>query len=674
MNPYHNKDEFEVLDVAPSYSNVPNNYPKYPLANEPQALMRNTNYKDWLNLCEENNTGVLAYSSPETFSNIDAIQDGLSITSSILSLLNIPIIGDVLGIIGTLLGIFLRNNNIWEIFMRQVEQLIDQKIEANVRNRALAELNGLTRLLDVYNIALENWKDNPDDLNRQNVVMHFDDANSQFIYNMALFATNGFEVALLATYAQAANLHLLLLRDASIYGSQWGLARSNGDFYYNLQLKYTEEYTDHCITWYNNGLNRLRGQSGQNWVNFNRFRREMTLSVLDIIAFFPAYNYRLYPLPTQMELTREIYTDVIGFTEQGHPWYNANAVPATFNSIEYVATRTPSFSTWLHSILVFTGKLGGAGVPSNQMVWLGHRLVEERIDGNQSTRLFGTTSGNAITGTRDLFFSNNDVFSITSTALAYVTVATGNSYGVSAVNFDTVKSGQIQYSAGSNYGQRIQTIISEFPGESSTRPNTLDYSHRLSYISAFIDGLRNGRLLSYGWTHKSMNRQNRVEPNRITQLPAVKASTSSDCTVIPGPGSTGGNLVRLNSNGRFDLQVQLPTIQTNYRIRLRYACVSQGSINIVFSGASHPSILPVTAQSLDNLQYNDFGYFDVVGTFVSSLGNVISIRNSAPNANVVIDKIEFIPVGIFATQSLEKAEKAVNDLFTDDTKNKYDRL
>ncbi|MGQ3740716.1 delta endotoxin C-terminal domain-containing protein [Bacillus sp. Fil] len=152
-----------------------------------------------------------------------------------------------------------------------------------------------------------------------------------------------------------------------------------------------------------------------------------------------------------------------------------------------------------------------------------------------------------------------------------------------------------------------------------------------------------------------------------------------NCTVVSGPGSTGGDLVRLNANGRFDIQVQLQTPQANYRTRLRYAAVSTGSINITFSGAAHPSTLPSTTSSLNNLQYEHFGYFNVVGTFIPSLGNMLSIINISSNSNVVIDKVEFIPVGNFANQSLEATQEYnnynqnSNDMYNQEYTNNYNQ-
>ncbi|WP_157404955.1 hypothetical protein [Bacillus mycoides] len=54
MNSYENKNEYEILDALQNNSNMSNRYPRYPLANNPQVPLQNTNYKDWLNMCQTN--------------------------------------------------------------------------------------------------------------------------------------------------------------------------------------------------------------------------------------------------------------------------------------------------------------------------------------------------------------------------------------------------------------------------------------------------------------------------------------------------------------------------------------------------------------------------------------------------------------------------------------------
>ncbi|MGI8363481.1 delta endotoxin C-terminal domain-containing protein [Bacillus cereus] len=139
--------------------------------------------------------------------------------------------------------------------------------------------------------------------------------------------------------------------------------------------------------------------------------------------------------------------------------------------------------------------------------------------------------------------------------------------------------------------------------------------------------------------------------------------------IISGPGFTGGDLVRLNNNdinnrAFINVQIRFSTPSTNYRVR--YASTSQAQVDVVFGNISHQSTMPATTRSLDNLKYEGFGYFDVVGTFLPSLGNSIGIRNLSPNNNLIIDKFEFIPINPIrkAEEDLEIAKKAVANLFT----------
>lgn len=155
---------------------------------------------------------------------------------------------------------------------------------------------------------------------------------------------SGEEVPLLPIYAQAANLHLLLLRDASIFGKEWGLSSSEISTFYNRQVERAGDYSDHCVKWYSTGLNNLRGTNAESWVRYNQFRRDMTLMVLDLVALFPSYDTQMYPIKTTAQLTREVYTDAIG-TVHPHPsftsttWYNNNA--PSFSAIEAAVVRNP---------------------------------------------------------------------------------------------------------------------------------------------------------------------------------------------------------------------------------------------------------------------------------------------------------------------------------------------
>ncbi|WP_240527643.1 insecticidal delta-endotoxin Cry8Ea1 family protein, partial [Bacillus cereus] len=72
-------------------------------------------------------------------------------------------------------------------------------------------------------------------------------------------------------------------------------------------------YTDSCISTYNQGLEQAKTLPADGdvakWNAYNDYRRDMTLMVLDLVAIWSTYNTTQYPLPVNVQLTREIYTE-----------------------------------------------------------------------------------------------------------------------------------------------------------------------------------------------------------------------------------------------------------------------------------------------------------------------------------------------------------------------------
>ncbi|MBT2576149.1 pesticidal crystal protein [Bacillus sp. ISL-8] len=692
MNSYQNKNEYEILDTSRNSSNMSNRYPRYPLANDPQASMQNTNYKDWLNMCDSNSQfvgDISTYSSPEAALSVrDAVLTGINTAGTILSNLGVPLASQSFGIISRLIGILWPGPDPFAALIVLVEELIDRRITDRVRDAALIELKGLKGIMELYQTRLKTWLDCKNTVgcnnekNREVLVQQYRIVDNFFVQNMPKFSETNFEILLLPVYAQAANMHLMLLRDADYFSAEWQLGPDEiRDNYIRLQ-GLIRQYKDHCVTFYNQGLNQFNRSNAQEWVRFNRFRTDMTLTVLDLAILFPNYDPRRYPLAVKTELTREIYTDPVGYINNSElgggvnlPWYNPNNT--TFATMENSAIRPPSYTTWLNRIFVYTRNLGNMSGVRN--VWGGHALVENGNDGSEITHNFGNTN-ESITPIQYFDFRNVSVFSIDSLAHVWILGSAGsnfidNMYGVSRVTFHTSNvnnvPGSLRYEVPNDITYNSQTILSELPGENVQRPNARDFSHRLSYISYFNanrgSSLGNVYLLTYGWTHISMDRNNRLEPDKITQIDAVKGF--GDNLVIPGP--TGGNLVRLSDRGDrgYSLRVQAPEISTSYRIRLRYACLATfgDAIFVEHSGSRHIvsffDCSNAPGRPSNTLLESDFRYIDVPGIFTPSINpeiRFISRSFDGPNA---LDKIEFIPLNTFANQSLEKREKAVNDLF-----------
>ncbi|MBZ8125731.1 insecticidal delta-endotoxin Cry8Ea1 family protein, partial [Bacillus thuringiensis] len=592
MNSYQSENEYKILDTSKNTSTMSNRYPRYP-----QASIKNTTYKDWLNMCTKNQSNALQIPEATQISQ-GAISAAISISTSILGLLGVPFasqIGQLWQF--TLEKLWPADNSQWEEFMRHVEELIDTKIETYARDTAISELKGLVNILRPYERSLENWKKHPTDTGLQKSVRDaFNLVNGFFKATMPKFAIRNYEVPLLTVYALAANMHLLLLRDSSIFGREWGLPQKDVDDNYCDQRAFANEYANHCTNWFNSGLQRLRGTNASSWIRYNRFRREMTLTVLDICSLFSNYDYYQYPIKVKSELTREIYTDPVGVATSTIPglipnWFD---YAPSFNELELALIPSPRTVTWLNKITISTGRLNGWSTSQNY--WQGHRL--EYSETSAGNNIISPTYGDfneSVALHRDFSVLNRDVYTMDSYAVSqFFGISTATLFGVSDNDFqyqdlNSNRPGEISYTNPPSWGGLH--IYSELPAKPTIpgiepgRPTANDYSHRLTYLTASRAGTA-GHVLCYGWTSSTVDRNNRIDYDKITQIPAVKGHSLQNhrphaYTYVIKGNHTGGNLIRFlktreaynesTIGGGIRLHFYNSTAGQSYRIRFRYA-------------------------------------------------------------------------------------------------------
>ncbi|WP_416661402.1 delta endotoxin C-terminal domain-containing protein, partial [Bacillus anthracis] len=165
--------------------------------------------------------------------------------------------------------------------------------------------------------------------------------------------------------------------------------------------------------------------------------------------------------------------------------------------------------------------------------------------------------------------------------------------------------------------------------------------------------------------------------DKITQIPAVKASEGTNYQVIKGPGFTGGDLVNLKTYGSLNISLTVPMPSLNYRLRIRYASKEQKRIrlrilrNNVWSEYGDFDI--PTTYSGNQLTFDSFKIF-TVSTVLFSSTSILYIERIDPFSELLtIDKIELIPITgsveeYEANQKVEKARKVVNALFSNTVK------
>nr|AJW76683.1 insecticidal crystal protein 2 [Bacillus thuringiensis] len=676
MNSYQNKNEYEILNASRNNSNMSNRYPRYPLANDPQASMQTTNYKDWLTMCKR--TAVPSYS----FSRL--LNIGGSIVGYGLGM--IPVAGEFLNFLLSLLWPEQSDgNDIWKELMKEVSDLIQQELTTDKINEATAALTGLREQLGIYNRSLATWlndstlEDLAVEIRTMMNSLHLLFAG-KIIEN---FSIERYEKILLPSYAIAANLHLLLLRDIEIHGKKLGFNQESLK-YYNCELKYyTAQHTKYCLDTYNKGL---ASEKEKSWLHFHRYRREMTLAVLDIIALFPLYDARLYPskdstLQVKSELTREIYSDVVNADVFG-TIYTDN------NRNEELYTRPPHLFTWLRGFRFVTNSISSgsrtwtflAGNQNKYSYTRDNRIIYGPFYG-QDTNYGGTSSDTD-------FAEDSYVYNLWTKNYEFISPYT-DPVNITKINFSVTNNNS---SKDETYGgeRNLPTVQTNFDfltnkvGNGS--PTYNNYNHILSYMltNGTFSQKRHG--YTFAFTHSSVDPYNTIAPDKITQIPAVKAYELSTRgtrapSVIAGPGDTGGDIVRLPYFGRLRIRLAPETTYKNYLVRIRYT--SGGVGKLLVERWSPSSVINNTFDVPMTGYYGPYAYLDtLVTTFYQSDVQII-IENQG-GFDFDVDKIELIPsdipiekctkcqyVGQICTcscpalQSLDTEKEIVNSLFVE---------
>ncbi|KAB2393475.1 MULTISPECIES: insecticidal delta-endotoxin Cry8Ea1 family protein [Bacillus cereus group] len=649
----NSKDE-NKLNTLNNSSNqsTSNNSERFSLATDQTSTLQIENDVDYLRVSEGAENEVL--SNHEALISAPGLVDiTANITSTILGALGVPVLGTIVKLYSKLFGFLwgaTPGQDPWKELMDRVEILIEQKLTEYARSKALAELEGLQNIMKSYVDALESWQNNSRNSQARLLVQQrFVVADSHFKKAMPSFAIKNYEVSLLPVYAQAANLHLLLLRDSQIFGKEWGMPQNEIDIFYNEQLNSLEKYSDHCVEWYHTGLNQLKdkGSSAKNWVDYNRYRREMTLAVLDIVALLPNYDIYMYPMPVHAELTREIYTDPVGsyLPYKGNfydvmSWYEMTKAyrQPTFQELENLI-RKPSRFTWIDNLQMYTRKRQSSQYEYYNY-WVGLVLKQSLISASEPNVII--TSGE-ITSEKDRFdFSFYGPLPIYKVICNYIGRYESSLVGVNQVEFYYLVNNTPEK-------QEYKKDIVVMQQSQKTIDSTEELNnHTLSFIESFDlywnnKNEKGGTIPIFGWTHHSVAPKNIIFEDKITQVPVIKSNDGTQSEVIQGPGYTGGNLIR-GSRYMGNLTITPPSSKygKKYRMRIRYAADSDGLLEVQIhkNRSTYQMPFKATMKKGEAFKFNSFQYVEKEVTLETfHAGIFLNAHNG-----LYLDKIEFIPM------------------------------
>nr|ABW87320.1 endotoxin [Bacillus thuringiensis] len=594
------------------------------------------------------------------------IDISLSLTQFLLSEF-VPGAGFVLGLVDIIWGIF--GPSQWDAFLVQIEQLINQRIEEFARNQAISRLEGLSNLYQIYAESFREWEADPTNpALREEMRIQFNDMNSALTTAIPLFAVQNYQVPLLSVYVQAANLHLSVLRDVLVFGQRWGFDAATINSRYNDLTRLIGNYTDHAVRWYNTGLERVWGPDSRDWIRYNQFRRELTLTVLDIVSLFPNYDSRTYPIRTVSQLTREIYTNPVLENFDGSFRGSAQGIEGSI--------RSPHLMDILNSITIYTDAHRG------EYYWSGHQIMASPVgfSGPEFTFPLYGTMGNAAPQQRIVAQLGQGVYRTLSSTL----YRRPFNIGINNQQLSVLDGTEFAYGTSSNLPSAVYrksgTVdsLDEIPPQNNNVPPRQGFSHRLSHVSMFRSGFSNSsvsiiRAPMFSWIHRSAEFNNIIPSSQITQIPLTKSTNlGSGTSVVKGPGFTGGDILRRTSPGQIStLRVNITApLSQRYRVRIRYASTTNLQFHTSIDGRPiNQGNFSATMSSGSNLQSGSFRTVGFTTPFNFSNGSsVFTLSAHVFNSGneVYIDRIEFVPAEVTfeAEYDLERAQKAVNELFT----------
>ncbi|MGD6840672.1 insecticidal delta-endotoxin Cry8Ea1 family protein, partial [Bacillus thuringiensis] len=731
----NNKNEYEIIDSHNSTYrfNTHTDCTKYPFTNNPNQPLQNMNYKDWITMDQHNQY----YSGGPIPFETDigtAVSAGIIVAGTMLAAVSAPfaiiavggaIVGAIIISIGTLLPIFWPNGEkdktVWTEFIKMGENYVDTPLTETVKEDKLATLEGIRLVLAEYEKGFQDWKDlkekqipgsKPSQALQQaslTVKTRFEIVNNDILREMPGFQLPTYKMILLPIYAQVANLHLTLLQQGIEFADIWNAdifpsqtefetnAGTSNDYYKDL-IKKIQEYSNYCANTYREGLNNLKNEATMTWGILNSYRKEMTLTVLDIIAMFPFFDPKKYRvligtknavIGTKSELTREIYMDT--HLEDKYERY------FQLDKTEEVLIRKPHLFTWLSGIN-FETLIVNPSIPS----LIGHQVddvktptllnpietnsydlwdhcikVEGRCSETKSEKINFLYPTNIFKLTLDVYAKgSDDPTSATTLTINKIYFCDQNEsippYIYNAGN--TSKHIEKRNAVLENH--YLSCITSYYPLKTSTFNNstmqTIDMEEMKRYTLV--------------WTHDSADPDNKIYKDTTTSLPVVKAyEINLPSKVIEGPGHTGGDVIQLQPQGSFKMTCRTASAEQKYFIRIRYASngwvTAKPMINLIITQVE--SLVMQLNQTFahtnyQELQYQEFGYLEFPNEVTLPANETINLifnrLDSFSDSAVIIDKVEFLPITSSLQESRERekiefAQMKVSSFFTNHTKN-----
>nr|AAK14339.1 insecticidal crystal protein BTRX3 [Bacillus thuringiensis serovar kunthalanags3] len=589
------------------------------------------------------------------------IDISLSLTQFLLSEF-VPGAGFVLGLVDIIWGIF--GPSQWDAFLVQIEQLINQRIENSLGTKPFLDWKAKQSLSNLRRIFREWEADPTNPALREEMRIQFNARTSALTTAIPLFAVQNYQVPLLSVYVQAANLMFSTRRVQPF--SRVVAVTPGYQSRYNFKRCYwgAREFLE--------DVGAIRDKS-----NFKKEDSKQLCCYLGIFRL-SSYFFKIY---------EKFRTRVYPISESKFSPINKRNLykPSIkkFSMVVFEARLRARRKYWSPHLWIYLNQDNHlTDVHRGFNYWSGHQIIASPVgfqDPEFAFPLFGN-AGNAAPPVRIVYQLGQGVYRTLSSTLyedLFIRDKVINTYLFLAGSNLLMEPPHICHPGRYRKSGTVDSL-DEIPHQNNNVPPRQGFSHRLSHVSMFRSGFSNSsvsiiRAPMFSWILRSAEFNNIIPSSQITQIPLTKSTNlGSGTSVVKGPGFTGGDILRRTSPGQIStLRVNITApLSQRYRVRIRYASTTNLQFHTSIDGRPiNQGNFSATMSSGSNLQSASFRTVGFTTPFNFSNGSsVFTLSAHVFNSGneVYIDRIEFVPAEVTfeAEYDLERAQKAVNELFT----------
>ncbi|EOO24729.1 hypothetical protein IIU_06633 [Bacillus cereus VD133] len=520
---------------------------------------------------------------------------------------------------------YVTKEELWGEIQDKVSNLIDQKLTEKQINSLVAELEGVQNLLKDYqvDVGLVNgikptveFAVQPQDTNKENLRKTIGELDKILDERVPTFAVQGFEAVSIPYYVQIANVHLFLLKDAVTHAEEWGFTEDEKTKYLSKLQQKIKEYSNNVYTYFTNGVEAAKKQAGNPtnealWNKVNGYVRTMTSYGLDFAALWPTFDPSRYNQPTNLQQTREVYSDMMG---------------------QMILSKSESYDTMLSKIF----NSGYTGYPGEL----------KQITVSQWDRIDGIKQVFNWNGDNGLYSYNDQWGSLKGDASETQINITPNNPAIGTTSHQDNQ--YLNMSSITHKKDNKKEILKTHHDQGNEQTGIASANQKLSRIKVHDKRADLGTVGGFvnAYIPEEIHPENYVDTQAIVGIPAEKYSSRKGPTIVMEYMTGSNAVVSSNQGDRISYNIE-NLVNQKYKIRLRVATNSEANVGVVVNGTSQQvNIKNTEASATDNtgIKGKNGTYMVIDGPEVNLKPgkNNITIENTG-GKKVVLDRIEFVP-------------------------------